>query len=209
LVYSPGTTLLVSLAAALTLALTACGPTQLRPPELPEYDVETQAAIDLQRNADEVLRQFPNAVLPEVERVRFVDLSEHNYAMADCLTAAGFTAVGYWDSFETGAPQGQELPLALATYECQAKYPINPRVMVQLNDDQKRYLYEYYTQIMIPCLKTEGFDAPPAPSLQSYIGTYGQLGSWDPYGLVSVSTNEEWEAINKKCPQDSKELYGL
>jgi len=199
----------VAASIAALAALTACGPTQLRPPELPEYDVETQAAIDLQRNADEVLRQFPNAVLPEVERVRFVDLSEHNYAMADCLTAAGFTAVGFWDGYQTGSAEGQELPLALATYECQAKYPINPRVMVQLNDDQLRYLYEYYTQIATPCLNEEGYDVPPAPSLQNFVGNYGQPGSWQPFWLVETKTNEEWEAINKKCPQTPKELFGL
>jgi hypothetical protein len=52
---------------------------------------------------------------------------------------------------------------------------------------------------------------PPAPSLQNFIGTYNDAtaGSWEPFGLVEPKTNEEWEAINKKCPQAPKELFGL
>lgn len=98
----------------------------------------------------------------------------------------------------------------MAHYVCSVEYPINPREMVPLVEDQIRYLYEYYTQVMTPCLAAEGYEVPDAPSLQTFVSTYGQPGSWAPYTLVAeaVSSQEECERINRLCTQTPTGLFG-
>ena len=200
-------------AAAMCIAicvLSACAPSEIRPPELPDYDVETQAALDQQRNKDDLLEQFPEAVVPEVERIAFIGPDEWAETIAACLNEDGFSAVAQDGGLASAPTEGQELPFAIATYVCNAKYPINPRTNVELNDDQLRYLYEYYTQVLTPCLNEEGFDVPEPPSLQTYVSSWRAGSPWDPYGLVvdALESDDEWTSINKKCPQTPDGLFG-
>ncbi len=194
------------------LMLVACSG-GIKPPDLPNYsasDLEAQTLVDNERALDALLDEFPDAQVPTVERVRLVTLEEWPEAMASCLTVEGFDAVAEDGGLGTSAPDGQELPYAIAYYICSIEYPIDPRVMVPLVDDQIRYLYEYYTQVATPCLQGEGYEVPEPPSLQTYVSTYGQPGSWETYKLVAeaVSSQEEWERINRLCPQIPVELYG-
>ena len=198
--------------AALALsALTACAPSAPEPPKLDELssaELEEQAALDLDRWRAKYLGAFPDAELPVVERVRFITNDEWPQMMADCLTEAGFAATAIQDGLSASAPQGQELPFGLAAYTCNAQYPVNPREFMELNEDQIRYLYDYYTQVATPCLEELGFtDLPEPPSRQSYVSSYP--GSWSIYDAISgIATEEEWVEANRLCPQTPKVLYG-
>lgn len=203
----------MSLALVSLLATVAGCSSSPRPPELPDYsaaELEAQTAADNQRALDALLRDFPDAEVPNVERVRLVSLEEWPFAIAECLTAEGFVAIAEDGGFSSGAPFGQELPYALAYYVCSVEYPINPREMVPLVEDQIRYLYDYYTQVMTPCLEAEGYEVPPAPSQQTFVSTYGQPESWAPYTLVAeaASSQEEWDRINRLCTQTPAGLFG-
>lgn len=203
---------MVSALLALLVALSACS-TAIRPPDLPDYsaaEMEAQTAADNQRALDALLRDFPDAEVPDVDRVRLVSVEEWPVAIAECLSAKGFVAIAEGGGLSTSAPFGQELPYAIAYYVCSVEYPINPREMVPLVNDQIRYLYEYYTEVMTPCLDAEGYEVPEAPSLQTFVSTYGQPGSWAPYTLVAeaVSSQEEWDRINRLCTQTPASLFG-
>lgn len=196
----------------MTVVLSACA-TGVKPPEVPDYsaaDFEAQTTADNQRALDALLDDFPDAEVPEVERVRLVSLEEWPAAMAERLSAEGFVAVAEGGGLSTDAPYGQELQYAIAYYVCSVEYPIDPRVMVPLVEDQIRYLYDYYTTVMTPCLEAEGYEVPEPPSRQTFVSTYGQPGSWAPYTLVAeaVSSQEEWDRINRLCTQTPAELYG-
>jgi hypothetical protein len=206
-------TALISIFAALLMAGLAGCSGNVRPPILPDYsdaDLEAQTAADNQRALDDLLGDFPDADVPEVDQVRLVTLEEWPFAMAECLSAQGFLATAVDGGLSAGAPTGQEMPYAIAYYVCSVEYPINPRQMVPLVDDQIRYLYDYYTQVMTPCLEAEGYQVPDPPSQQTFISSYGQPGSWAPYTLVAeaVSSQEEWDRINRLCTQTPAELYG-
>lgn len=196
----------------IVMSLSACS-SKVELPDLPDYsamELEAQTAADNQRALDDLLRDFPDAEVPDVERVRLVSLEEWPLAMAECLSAEGFGAVAEDGGLSASAPFGQELPYAIAYYVCSVEYPIDPRVMVPLVEDQIRYLYDYYTQVMTPCLEAEGYEVPEPPSRQTFVSTYGQPGSWAPYTLVTeaVSSQEEWDRINRLCTQTPVELYG-
>lgn len=199
-------------AVLLMVGLPGCSG-NVRPPILPNYsaaDLDAQTAADNQRALDGLLGGFPDAEVPEVAQVRLVTLEEWPFAIAECLSAQGFLATAIDGGLSAGAPAGQEMPYAIAYYVCSVEHPINPRQMVPLVDDQIRYLYDYYTQVMTPCLEAEGYQVPDPPSLQTFMSSYGQPGSWAPYTLVAeaVSSQEEWDRINRLCTQTPAELYG-
>lgn len=203
---------LVASGLVVLLALTACS-SEIRPPtfdKASDAKLAAQASADAQRALDTLLAQFPDAEVPIVEKVRFVELDEWTAATASCLNDEGFDAEAVDNSLSSTAPAGQEEPFAVATYVCALKYPINPRSNIPLNEDQIRYLYEYYTRVMTPCVEKEGFQVPEPPTQQSYIERYGQEGSWNPYELVAeaVSSEEDWQRINRLCPQVPTGLYG-
>lgn len=203
---------LLALGVIVGASLAACS-SEIRPPTLPEAgeaELAAQASVDAQRALDALLEQFPDSIAPSVERVRFIELNEWPDVTAACMGDEGFDVQSDGGGVGGGAPYGQEQPFAIAMYVCALKYPINPRSNIELNEDQIRYLYEYYTRIMTPCVQAEGYEVPPAPSLQSYIGQYGQEGMWNPYELVALATSseEEWQFINRKCPQTPSGLYG-
>lgn len=203
---------LVAGSVVVFLALTACS-SEIRPPSFDttsDAKLEAQSRADSQRALDTLLAQFPEADVPTVERVRFVELDEWAVVTASCLTDEGFYAEATSNGLSSSADPGQEQELAVATYVCALKYPTNPRTNIPLNDDQKRFLYEYYTRVLTPCVEAEGFQVPPPPTQQSYIETYGNEGSWNPYALVAEATGgeEEWLRINALCPQVPPGLYG-
>jgi hypothetical protein len=196
------------------VALTGCAPGELRPPALPEMsqaELEAQAQIDLERARSFYLGGFPDAEVPVVERVRFISNSEWAETIAACLREEGFDVTTSPDGgMSSSPPEGQELPFALAQYTCNAKYPVNPRENVELNEDQIRYLYDYYTQVATPCLEELGFtDLPEPPSRQSYISAYPSGPTWNIYDTVADQADgDEWYEANEKCPQVPEGLYG-
>ncbi|MEN9620058.1 MAG: hypothetical protein RL499_251 [Actinomycetota bacterium] len=204
---------LVFIAAVLLIVGLAGCSGEIRPPTVPDYsasDLEAQTAADNQRALDALLNDFPDAEVPDVDQVRLVTLEEWPFAIAECLNAQGFIATAEDGGLSSGAPSGQEMPYAIAYYVCSVEYPIDPRQMIPLVDDQIRYLYDYYTQVMTPCLEAEGYQVPDPPSLQTFMLSYGQPGSWAPYTLVAeaVTSQEEWDRINRLCTQTPAELYG-
>jgi hypothetical protein len=195
------------------LALSGCTQPDIQPPVVPGLSVEeqeAQAKIDLERNRQQYLGAFGTVEVPEVERIRFISLDEWATVMADCLNVEGYEASAFNGALSTDAPEGQELPYALASYACSAKFPVNPRENTPLNEDQIRYLYEYYTQIATPCLEDLGItDLPEPPSMQSYISSYAGGPDWNIYDAAADQADEEkWLDLNEKCPQVPADLYG-
>ena len=201
--------------AATLLFLSGCATSSdIRPPDVPNIstaDLEAQAALDLDRARSQYLGQFPDVEVPVVQRVRFIALNGWADVMAECLRAAGFDATSTPDGgLQAGPPVGQEIPFGLAGYTCSAQYPIDPRENLPLNEDQIRYLYEYYVQVATPCLEALGFtNLPEPPSQQSYIGSYPTGPSWDIYSTVAEQADEEeWYEANAKCPQRPTDIVG-
>ena len=203
---------LIAIGAGLALVLGSCS-TEIPKPIRPDTSaaaLATQATADRERALADLHREFPDAIVPEVETIRFVALTEWPEANASCLREEGYDAEAGIDGVATSAPPGQEEPFAIANYVCALKYPIDPRSNIPLNDDQIRYIYDYVTQIMTPCVQAEGYDVPPAPSRESFIATYLAGSPWNCYGLIAQATKsqDEWEYINRKCPQGPSDLNG-
>jgi hypothetical protein len=162
-------------------------------------------ASDEERNS--VLARWPDAEIPVVTAERVVSTTaEWQSAVVSCVQAAGFEASTLEDggvSYEL-PPEEQEQALAIAQYVCLSKYPLELNVEPFTDSDLRR-LHDYYVSTLIPCLEQAGFTVDPAPSLESFLNSY-QSNPWIPYTAVQGQSTEDWDAINKSCPQYPADL---
>lgn len=147
--------------------------------------------------------------VPDVMLVRWVDSGEWPLAQVECLQELGYAVrltddgqgIDFSDLPESQARKGS--PLDAALYECEAKYSLDPKHEIPLNDAQLATLYDYFTQTLGPCLERRGVAVDAAPSLQRFIQDYANSSEWTPYESVDVAnmSSADWNALNRDCPQ--------
>ncbi|GIU91819.1 MAG: hypothetical protein KatS3mg011_0725 [Acidimicrobiia bacterium] len=74
-----------------------------------------------------------------------------------------------------------------------------------LDDEQIAEVYAYRLAVA-DCLRAEGYQVPPAPSLDTFIEEWA-TGPWNPYESVDTS-GASWEGIQMRCPQSPAGGYG-
>ena len=139
---------------------------------------------------------------PEVELERWIYPTEHGPTQKECFAEAGFEV-------ESG-PEGEgvrvvgpvndaQAPLLnLAHYTCTARFYIDPDFMQFPTTDQIRVSYEYMTEVLIPCLKEQGYDPSDPPALETYIASYGGAQWWSPYAAAGIHSGmAEYENLTQ------------
>lgn len=207
--------LICGIATVIAMTLSGCTPTPTEPPvRVSKLSDTTKAALTktkLDESWNAVQGQYPGLKRPELKVVRYVDLQEWPKAKADCLTEAGFPSVVSDDGGVSSSVSGaQASAIAIADFQCESMYPLDPTFDVPLNTSQLRFLYHYFTKTLTPCLERAGYTVPSAPSLASFEDAYDSAKSWTPYSTVSTSDNGNmtWSEVNKLCPQVPTGLYG-
>jgi len=198
------------------LALTACAPASLgEAPEAPAMsDEQRESAYNssLDSRWASIQSDYPELERPEVARVRWISPQEMPSTIADCLTAAGFSASVTVDalapSLSTSVPESQEGPLMAAWYVCDAEYPIDPLLSQEYSSEEVAYLYDYYTVELLPCLRAHGQEPADAPSRQVFTDTFGTADGWDPYEEYLGMDQAELAELAKACPPQPHGLRG-
>lgn len=98
--------------------------------------------------------------------VRYVEFNEIASVLVPCLRSKGFIVAGSADGggISTHIDPSQNEPFARAQVECYAMYTPDPRNLLPPTVDQKRVIYEYYSQFVIPCVRKQGFSINNLPS---------------------------------------------
>ncbi len=190
------------------LVLAACSSAPTPPGrQFTPAELEAQARADVESAQDFLHEQFPDAVVPEVERIRFIDYTEWAHVMVGCMTDAGWTVIeGEDGGMGSSPPDGQEEAFAIAQYVCGVQYPVDPRQTSPLNEEQLIYLYSYLTDVAVPCMEALGVTGiPDAPSQQTFVETYSEADAWYPYSADMDA--EQWSKVDKQCPQIPPGMY--
>lgn len=124
-------------------------------------------------------------------------------AMVDCLNAAG------WDAEPDFVQHGFRVPSVTSEQSeeflrvrdgCEreiGQLPEEPPLTAaQIGD-----LYDYFVNQLTPCLTSRGYQVDAPPSRDAFVENYYK-GGWHPYLNVDPPSQEEWEEINRECPQD-------
>ncbi|WP_157981693.1 hypothetical protein [Protaetiibacter intestinalis] len=159
---------------------------------------------------ERVLDVDADAERPDVAMERFVGNEEWATTVVACLSEEGFDAEAKPDGgifYDYGS---QRAAYAMALYVCTTKYPVDPRYLQPLTDEQLAELYAYSSQTLKPCLEAQGLVVPDLPSLQVYLDAHGGVEAWNPYAdpTHAIDSSEKWDEISANCPPYPPGLYG-
>jgi hypothetical protein len=174
-------------------------------PQMAPADRDAAYAAFVETRWETVSGQYPEAVRPDVEFVRFITPSEMPDVIVGCLQQAGHDATVSTDAFgpalQVGSAEGQEEALSVAWYACDVRYPIDPTLTQPLSPEEIEYMYDYNVRTLAPCLASQGHDVQ-VPSKQVYLDTFGTAQGWYPYADLLGLPPAELQALGKICPQN-------
>jgi hypothetical protein len=191
----------VSVASLLAVfALTGCVQST-RPPMSDDQRAAIRSAI-LNLTWAEVEAQYPEAIRPQVSMGRTVPDHEWNDVVVACLRADGIVAQVSRGKVLYGSTEGQhQVDVAVIYYLCQASHPSESQVVWFLDETQTTALYDYYFDIVRPCLLSAGAPSQPSPP-GAQAREAVALDGWNPYQLVWASgvAPEVLKYLEHRCP---------
>ena len=192
-------------ASVIAFVLAGCATT---PGAVPEGLTDDQRAAVVQQKLDETWNRLVdddwNVEQPTVAIKRFTGWQDVGTTFADCMTAEGYPTSYTLARGIVTADLGDADVIAytVARYTCQAQYPQDPVELGYLSAAQASYLYNYWSNSLVPCLRSAGVPvaALPAPNMMGE--GYPSLGpKWDPYENVdAVRGDGSTRYIINQCP---------
>lgn len=133
---------------------------------------------------------LPQTLRPEVVP-QTVDASEWSERMEDCGETSAVAVLAGLQA------------AAVMDYRCRMSYQLPSATLGLLNEAQLDYLYDYYQDTLVPCLRVRDVDLPEVLTRVEAVDV-GRFGArpWNPYNAMSefvrgeVQGTELWSA----CP---------
>lgn len=190
------------LLAAVVLALVGCSATPAPEPGLDPADVDELR--DYLIDTYWASTGLSDDLRPPRPSVTVVDASDRDSAYVKCMNNAGFD--NYYALSDGGYTIGDASMDArpedelIADYVCGTSFEIDGQFDGVYNDEQLDYLFDYYQQILVPCLQVLGYQVAEVPSRAVFAGNWG---GWHPYFSVEALQQEaffEDKRVPVKCP---------
>lgn len=129
---------------------------------------------------------LPDELRPPDPEVRFVSADDWATSLATCMNDAGFDnyqAVDFGLMITDVTRTADEADAAsIAYYVCENSFRIVGQEGFLFNAKQLDYRYDYYSEVLIPCMalhEVEVFDAPSRAEFDD------RFGFWNPYDSVT------------------------
>lgn len=189
----------------LVLLLTGCA----APTEQISDDLHHEDTVKyLEENAQALARDLGIEDPPKVDTIRLIALPEWATTQISCLFEEGYEATLTEDGEGVRYPQFSEPSMTdafhLALYRCELRYPVAPRFMAPLRDDQLGRLFDYRAGALVECLEQQGLSGfAAAPSREVFIESRGQ---WSPYSGLAL-TDEQIRELPQVCPEVPEDFY--
>jgi len=187
-----------NLLAGAVVALTLAGCAHVsEPPPL------TQAEIDAYVDQEQAAQWFYFAAegweQPEVDS-RLVGWSDYTRS-TDCQDAVYQRILPVYlsdISDERSAQIDRELSNEL--FACQVALILYPDEVEYYTTAQLSFIYDYYRDILVPCLQTQGLDVGYVPPREEFAGEAG-FAPWDPYSELGADLPPSRATeIRQRCP---------
>ena len=168
-------------------------------------EAELQEYVDLQNMSQWAIEQERYTIpleRPDVAVERFINADEF-LVVYECMADAG-VPVEFGEDGGTSWTIAEDAAgsTALAEYTCTAQYPFYPPQVRHFTDEQHAYLYDYYQDVLIPCLLMEGYEVSDAAPTRKEFDDLTTLDSfWNPYDFIDYPLDyDELEALYATCP---------
>jgi hypothetical protein len=152
----------------------------------------------------------PGFVAPRVAIVHYTNYLDETQVLAGCLRKSGYpkaiaTASGAVSDPTLRPPES--FPFAVAKYVCEAKYPVDPLELGYLSDQQEQYLYGYWQNETVPCLRAEGLTVASLPPIGQFGEGYEDVGTMNPFTHLAAADQRQVSLLQNRCPPYPGELY--
>lgn len=149
---------------------------------------------------------------PNVPILRFTTTQDAGPVFAHCMTVAGYPTSYTLQQGLVGPTVAAKnyANYSVQKYVCQAQYPTDPVELGYFSTEQSQFLYNYWANVLTPCLRGQGVPVPPLPKRYPFgSSAYPNLsGPWDPYEKVrTVRGNAIAPFIFTRCPEFPPQLY--
>jgi hypothetical protein len=152
----------------------------------------------------------PSLVAPKVAIVSYTNYLDEAQVIASCLRKSGYPnaiATASRDVIDTTLTPPESFPFGVAKYVCEAKYPENPLELGYLSDEQEQYLYGYWQNETIPCLRSEGVTVASLPPIGQFGEGYQDVGTMNPFTHLGAANQGDTSLLQSRCPPYPGELY--
>jgi len=198
--------------AAALLLLAACTTTSTPPP--PAGITAAQKAAATRSNLEQrwaiVTRENPALVAPRVAIVRYTNYLDAPSTIAACLRRSGYPGTIVTSSNDVVDPTitaARQHPFDVAHYVCDARYPEDPLELGYLSDAQEAFLYSYWQNDTVPCLRAQGLAVADLPPIGQFGEGYEDVGNMNPYAHLKTRDGLSVAVLMTRCQPYPGELY--
>ena len=171
-------------AAAIVLALAGCS--AVRPPQPGLTDTELSNYYELRADTEWADTGLPDELRPPALPVQVVSGEEWGDVLADCMNDAGYDNYaglgGGLSSYYVARPFDEAQAEVATLYSCQSAVRLDSDADYLLNPAEVEFLYDYYEQVLVPCLEVHNVQLNDAPTHAKFVETNA---GWNPYYSVS------------------------
>lgn len=97
---------------------------------------------------------------PHVDVIREVDPRERSGLIVECFQEQGIDAYEVAEGgYGTEFPTAQQEAVSLATYVCEAQYPLMPVFYRPFDVPTLDRVYDYFADVVAPCVESAGWDS--------------------------------------------------
>lgn len=189
-------------AAALAAALLLTGCVQVQRMPTDPMPLDELAAVQQEfTDSDWAQLGLPDEMRPAELALQVVSLSDWGTAIVDCMSSAGYDGYTAMPSgySSTGAETAEEV---VAHYACRQSILIRPEESGLLTTPQKDVVYDYFAEMLVPCLRLRGYVFTAVPTRAQF---HADIWSWNPYWQLETQGDLDRSALDRllaECPAD-------
>lgn len=160
-----------------------------------------QSIIDI--HWADVVKDYPDALRPEVPTTRPVTNHDQREVVFACLRASGIPASPTDNGFRYTSSLGQsQLEFEAEQYVCEASSPSESEVVSYLSGSSRAALFDYQRKIVRPCLLSAGAKSSAPPDGGPAYYQSAALAAWDPYVdiLAAKPRSRVVAYFEQRCP---------
>ncbi len=150
---------------------------------------------------------YPRPIVPIIAYVNYLD---EGPVLATCMRKAGYPHTAWslkGGIIDTDVKPVDRFPVEVAIYICEAEYPSDPLELGYLSDAQQKYLYGYWRDETVPCLRAHGTTVPDLPPVDQFGEGYADVAYFNPFDRASLTEGVTQAYLLTVCPPYPGQLY--
>jgi hypothetical protein len=200
----------LAIAASTAVLLVGCASAAVAPAGITAAQKQAATEAHLAESWALIDGQNPALKAPRVRIVRYTNYLDEPSTIATCLRGAGYPKTIVTSSNDVVDPaliQPESYSFDVAKYVCEAKYPKDPLELGYLSDAQESFLYSYWQDNSVPCLRAQGLSVRDLPPIGQFGEGYEDVGNMNPFGHLKLPAGLSLAALQSRCQPYPGELY--